>query len=90
MVAGTVANVIAGTLWVLNAAKAWIRGSWLYIPLTVLTQIALIPSTDFSSVHSLLRFNLIATLPILLLNLFLSYRGFRSLFQRDASEGRAA
>ena len=50
MVAGTVLNVLTGTLWVLNAAKAWIAGSWLNIPLTLATQIALIPFTDFSSV----------------------------------------
>ncbi len=79
MVAGTVANVIVSTIWLLNSAKAWIRGSWLYIPLTVATQIALIPSTDFSSVKSLLLFNLISTLPLLFLNILLTYRGFRSL-----------
>ncbi len=79
MVAGTVANVIVSTLWLLNAAKAWVAGSWLYIPLTLATQLALIPSTDFSSVNSLLLFNLISTLPILLLNILLTYRGFRSL-----------
>ena len=79
MVAGTVANVIVGTLWLLNASKAWVAGSWLYIPLTLATQIALIPSTDFSSVSSLLLFNLISTVPNLLVNLGLSYRGFRSL-----------
>lgn len=79
MVAGTVVNVITGTLWVLNAAKAWVRGSWLNIPLTISTEIALIPFTDFSSVSGLLIFSLLSTLPNLLLNVFLSARGFRSL-----------
>jgi O-antigen/teichoic acid export membrane protein len=77
MVAGTVMNVLTGTLWVLNASKAWIKGSWLYIPLTLVTQIALIPYTDFSSVSQVLIFNLISTVPNLFLNMVLSYRGFR-------------
>jgi O-antigen/teichoic acid export membrane protein len=78
MLAGTVMNVLTGTLWVLNASKAWIAGSWLYIPLTLATQIVLIPYTDFSNVSQVLIFNLISTVPNLLLNMVLSYRGFRT------------
>ena len=79
MVGGAVLTALAGTLWSLNAAKAWIAGSWLYIPFTLATQIALIPSTDFSSVSGVLIFSLVSAVPSLLLNLFLSYRGFRSV-----------
>jgi hypothetical protein len=78
MVAGTVMMMLAGTLWVLNASKAWVKGSWLYIPLTIATQIALIPYTDFSNVSQVLIFNLISTVPSLLQNIILSYRGFRT------------
>jgi O-antigen/teichoic acid export membrane protein len=77
MVAGAVITAMAGTLWSLNAAKAWIAGSWLYIPLTLATQLALIPYTNFSSVTGVLTFNLISAIPSLFLNLVLSYRGFR-------------
>jgi hypothetical protein len=83
MVAGTVLNMLIGTLWLLNASKAWIAGSWLYIPLTLVTQIALIPYTDFSNVSQVLIFNLISGVPNLLLNMVLSYRGFRT-FQSEA------
>ncbi|PZR73910.1 MAG: polysaccharide biosynthesis protein [Chthoniobacterales bacterium] len=78
MVAGAVITAMAGTLWALNAAKAWIAGSWLYIPLTLATQLAIIPSTDFSSVRGVLMFNLISAIPSLVLNLILSFRGFRN------------
>jgi hypothetical protein len=78
MVAGAVLTVMASTLWSLNTAKAWVAGSWLYIPLTLATQLALIPYTDFSSVTGVLTFNLISTIPSLLLNLVLNYRGFRN------------
>ena len=79
MVGSAVLGALTGTFWSLNSAKAWIAGSWLYIPLTLLTQIALIPFTDFSNVSSVLVFNLVSSVPNLLLNLVLSFRGFRSL-----------
>jgi len=78
MIGVAVVTALSGTLWLLNASKAWIAGSWLYIPITLATQIALIPFTDFSSVAGVLTFNLISIAPSLLLNLVLSYRGFRS------------
>ena len=78
MVGGAVLSALTGTFWALNASKAWVAGSWLYIPLTLAAQIALIPYTDFSSVMGVLTFNLISAIPNLLLNIVLSYRGFRS------------
>jgi O-antigen/teichoic acid export membrane protein len=78
MVGGAILSTLTGTFWALNASKAWVAGSWLYIPLTLATQIALIPYTDFTSVTGVLTFNLISAIPNLLLNITLSYRGFRS------------
>jgi len=79
MVGGAVVTALASTLWSLNSAKAWIAGSWLYIPITLAAQLALIPFTDFSSVSGVLIFNLVSAIPSLLLNILLSYRGFRGL-----------
>lgn len=79
MVGGAVAAALTGTFWALNSSKAWIAGSWLYIPLTLGTQVALIPFTDFTSVRGVLIFNLLSAIPNLLLNFALSLRGFRSL-----------
>jgi hypothetical protein len=84
MVGGAVIGALTGTFWALNASKAWVSGAWLYIPLTVLTQIALIPYTDFSSVSGVLTFNILSSIPNLLLNIALSYRGFRSLASASA------
>jgi hypothetical protein len=39
----------------------------------------LMPSTDFSSVSGVLIFSLVSAIPSLLLNVVLSYRGFRSV-----------
>jgi len=76
MVGSAVISAFGGTLWMLNASKAWISGSWFYIPLTLATQLALIPFIDFSRVDSVLLFNLISLLPSLFLNFALSLRGF--------------
>jgi len=84
MIGVAVMTALSGTLWLLNASKAWITGAWLYIPLTLTTQVALIPFTDFSSVAGVLAFNLISAVPSLLLNLALSYRGFRSFAPANA------
>ena len=84
MVIGAVLSALTGTFWALNASKAWVAGAWLYIPLTLVTQIALIPFTDFSSVSGVLVFNLFSAMPNLLLNLVLSYRGFRSFQAANA------
>jgi O-antigen/teichoic acid export membrane protein len=79
MVGGAVLGTLTGTFWSLNASKAWVAGAWLYIPLTLVTQITLIPYTDFSSVTGVLTFNLLSAVPNLVLNAAMSYRGFRSL-----------
>lgn len=79
MVGSAVATALTGTFWALNSSRAWIKGSWLYIPLTLATQALLIPFTDFTTVRGVLIFNVISAAPNLLLNFALSYRGFRSL-----------
>src|SRR5436305_182682 len=84
MVGAAVMTAFGGTLWMLNASKAWIDGAWLYIPLTLATQIALVPFTDFATVAGVLTFNLISAVPSLLLNLVLTYRGFRNFVPATA------
>jgi O-antigen/teichoic acid export membrane protein len=79
MVGAAVLSSVTATFWELNASRGWVAGSWLYIPLTLTTQIALIPFIDFTAVAGVLTFNLLSTVPNLLLNLVLSYRGFGSL-----------
>jgi len=78
MVAVAVISALSATIWLLNASKAWVTGAWLYIPLTLATQVALIPFTNFSTVGGVMTFNLISIAPSLLLYLVLSLRGFRS------------
>ena len=84
MIGGAAIHAIVGTIWALNAAMAWVAGAWLYVPLTIGTQVCLIPFIDFSSVEGVLVFNLLSGVPNLLLNLVLSFRGFRGFHPRAA------
>ena len=77
MVGAATLSMMATTLWTLNASRAWVIGAWLNIPMTLGTQLVLIPFTDFSSVSGVLTFNLFSVFPSLMLNVGLSYRGFR-------------
>lgn len=79
IIGAAVLNGLTATLWSLNTAKAWVTGAWLYIPLTIGAQLALIPFIDFSSVRGVLVFNLVSAVPNLLLNAALSFRGFQQL-----------
>jgi O-antigen/teichoic acid export membrane protein len=74
----TIISSLTGTFWSLNASKAWVSGAWLYIPLTLVSQVALIPFFDFSKVSDVLTFTLLSNAPNLLLNFAMTYRGFRT------------
>jgi hypothetical protein len=64
MVGGATLNMLASTLWILNASRAWLTGSWLNIPFTLSTQLLMIPFIDFSTVSGVLTFNLFTALPV--------------------------
>lgn len=68
-----------GSLWLMNASRAWIRHAWLYIPGTLLTQAVLSRFLDLGSVRGVLIFGILSQIPVLLLNAFLSWNGFRAL-----------
>lgn len=84
MVGGAVLSALTGAFWALNASRAWVAGAWLYIPLTLATQISLIPFTDFTTVSGVLIFNLLSAIPNLFLNIVLSFRGLHNFRARAA------
>jgi len=77
----TVLGFFIGSLWSLNAARAWIHKSWLYIPATLVVQIGLIPLLDLSKVREVLIFGILSQVPSLILNLYMSHKGFRTEFR---------
>jgi capsular exopolysaccharide synthesis family protein len=77
MVISTVFTSIVGNMWWLNASRAWIQYSWFNIPGTIATQIILIILLDVSTVKGVIIFGILSTVPFFLVNIFLTFRGFR-------------
>jgi len=78
LMAGALLSTLGTGLWTLNMARAWVDFLWLFIPSTLLTQVVSLRFLDVGSVHGVLLFGVISTIPWLLLNLLMTYRGFRS------------
>lgn len=77
MVAGTTLAFVAATLWSLNASRAWVEFSWLYIPVTLAVQAVCLPFVDLTTVRGVLIFGLAPEGPLIVMNLVLGLRGLR-------------
>lgn len=75
IVINTIFGFLVGSMWSINAAKAWVKYSWINIPFTLVVQIALLLILDVSKVTGVIMFSLISQLPPFLVNIFLTYRG---------------
>jgi hypothetical protein len=74
MVAGSVLGVIGGNLWGLNSVRGWIVAPWLYIPISVATQAALIFLLPVTTVQGVLWMGLLGNLPGIVINFCLAQR----------------
>lgn len=68
----------ASVLWSLNFARAWVRWSWLNIPLALAIQAACVSWLDLSTVRGVILFGLFPSLASIGLNFWLSRRGLRA------------
>lgn len=68
----------AAVLWSLNFARAWVRWSWLNIPIALAIQAASVPLLDLATVRGVILFGLFPSLASIALNLWLSRRGLRT------------
>jgi O-antigen/teichoic acid export membrane protein len=84
MMAMAALNSVAAAMWTLNSSKAWIEYSWLYIPLTIVTQGFLLLTTNVAVLRGAILFGIYSLVPTILLNLALAIRGLRSLSRRTA------
>ncbi|WP_373526228.1 polysaccharide biosynthesis protein [Nostoc sp.] len=70
----------AGTLWSINASKAWLKHNWVYIPTTITTQVILLLFLDISNVKGVIVFGIISIIPGFLLNFSMAFEGFKEGF----------
>ncbi len=68
-------SAVTAAMWSLNSTRAWIKYSWLYVPATLLTQVALLTVLDISTVRGVLWFGMISSVPSFLVNIVLSLKG---------------
>ena len=57
MVYSSVINIF-GVLWHLNTSQGWVRSLWVYTPLTILSQILIIPLFDLRSIDGIILFTI--------------------------------
>jgi O-antigen/teichoic acid export membrane protein len=81
MMALTSFSSVVGAMWLLNAAKAWVKYTWINIPSVILMQVILLSFLNISTLNGVLWFGVLSLVPTFLLNCGLSYRG---LYSRDA------
>jgi hypothetical protein len=75
----TVIQAFTGAIYVLNAARAWVRNAWLSIPIILCVQIAMIPWVNLGSIRGVALLSSLPLLPGMLPFLYETYRGFRAL-----------
>lgn len=76
-IASSALAYFASVLWSLNFARAWVRWSWLNVPLTLGIQAFTLPLLDLSTVHGVILFGLFPSLASIALNFWMSARGLR-------------
>jgi O-antigen/teichoic acid export membrane protein len=59
----TVVNVFVGAIYTINASKAWMRGAWVSIPITIAGQLLLVPLVNLSTVRGVVLFSCLPTIP---------------------------
>jgi O-antigen/teichoic acid export membrane protein len=79
VILSTLITSLASIVWSLNYARAWVDQSWLTIPFTVLAQVILLFTLDISTLQGVILFGLFSAIPFLLVNLYMSNLGMRSL-----------
>jgi Na+-transporting NADH:ubiquinone oxidoreductase subunit NqrE len=63
-------SAVSGVLYGLNAARGWLQGSWLVIPVTLLSQACLIPLLDLRSIEGAVLFTALPVVPVSLLYVY--------------------
>jgi O-antigen/teichoic acid export membrane protein len=74
MAASAIVTAIAGLLWTVNAARAWIVPPHILIPCTIVLQVVLVMILDLSTVRGVLLFSIYSGLPSIILSMWWAVR----------------
>jgi len=87
MAASGVIGAMAGLLWAVNAARAWIVPPQLLIPCTIVLQCVLASTLKLATIRGVLQFSLYTGIPSILLSLWFAVKKMRE-FRPLACEGQ--
>lgn len=68
---------VVGTMWSINASKAWLSLVWLQIPGTIIVQIISILLINLSTLKGAIIFGMCPLIPGILLNSYMTYKGLK-------------
>ncbi len=84
IVINSVIQSFVGIMWSINCSKAWTQHTWLYIPLTLTTQVGLLVLLDVSTIRGVILFGIFTAIPHLFLNFYMTYEGLKTSVYNQA------
>ena len=87
--AETVIAYFGSVLWSMNFARAWVKWSWFYIPLTIGAQAAALPFLNLGRVRDVIILGTLPHLLIVLLNFAMTWDGLRRTARAEAETSPA-
>lgn len=79
------ASAMAGIFYSLNAARGWLQGGWITIPITIAIQVALIPFLDLSTLQGAVLLSSLPILPAVTPYIYRAYREFGKMANAQAT-----
>lgn len=79
MVISAVFRFFVGTMFSINNSRAWLDYSWICIPIVIILQAFLLFFLNVSTIEGIVWFGIFSEIPYFLVNVFLTYRGFRAM-----------
>lgn len=72
-------NFIYFFIWRFNLIRGWVKESFLFIPTTIIVQVITLFFLDISTVKGILLFNTFPLVPMSMINLYVTFKGFKQL-----------
>lgn len=80
---------LTSIMFALTSSRGWIRLNWMYIPLTIVTQIIAVTQLPLTSTIGVLWFQLVCTIPAFGLNILIYFDGIRKFVPSPPAESQS-
>lgn len=79
VVFSTSVSMFTGLIYGLNVTRAWLKGAWLSIPITIVSEVAMLPFVDLGSIKGVALLGCLPTIPGAIPFLYRTYRSFQEM-----------